>query len=197
MWRFVDLRLRFLVSAPPQAVAFAWTNYESETGWVFSSIDAELDVYGETSYLVLREKEPESIWHRPPETKPPVAVVLPSPPKIPQLSLPLVSVGLLLLTLVSFFVLGFRGTSLPKRSVVLFAGVLLATSFSGMARVKVDWPPGADIGRPTDAQARMIFDELLMGIYDAANGAGEDEIYVIAQDGSGEAQQLTDGGMAI
>jgi len=177
MWRFVDLRLRFPVSAPPQAVAFAWTNYESETGWVFSSIDAELDVYGETTYLVLREREPESIWHRPRETKAPAAIALPNPPKVPQLRLPVVSVGLLLLTIVAFFVLGFRGASLPKRGTILFAGVLLASSLSGMARVEIDWPPGAHVGRPLDEQARAIFERLLRGVYEAADGAGEDEIY--------------------
>jgi len=186
-WRYVNVRMRFDAVVPPRQVAFAWTQYESNTGWVFNSIDAELEAYGATDYPILREREPESIWHRPREAAPPPAIVLPQPQPAPVLTIPLVSTSLLLVLLVGFLVAKARGVSARRRWAVAVLGFGVAAGLAGAAPLDVQLPWGGAIDRPPNDEALAIFASLHRGVYGAVGSETEEEIYDrLAESVSGE-----------
>jgi hypothetical protein len=174
-WKYVHLLVRYPVVVPPQQVGFVWTGYESEASYVFSRMDAELEAYGETTYPVFREKEPEFIWHRPREVLRPAPVALPAAVVSPRLSLPWASLACVALAL--FFALRLRRrVPVGGRLVGIGAACLLAWPLAAL-RVDVPLPFDGELQRPADSEALSIFASLHRGVYTALQGEDESEVY--------------------
>jgi hypothetical protein len=174
---YVVVTVAYGAKGMPREVAIAWTHFEGAPGWPFDELDVEVEGLGETSYGLLRPREPEMVWHRP---RTPVAREAPVPPPAPGRRGVAVSLPALLLAalLVGGAVASLRVPSLRRPALGLAVAVAAAgLAALGVAPVRVPLPGSGAPERPEPAQAEVLFESLLRNVYRAFDHDREDAIY--------------------
>ncbi len=152
-----------------------------------SAIPGQVLWLGDIQEFFLTPAEPEYTWHSR-VIRPPSRAITPAPSFSPKhRSIPLVSLGLLVVVL--GWALFFRDRPLPLSSAwrVWLILLVLAALARPMARVSVPvfWTTAASI--PGESDAREIFVALHRSIYQAFEATSEEEIYdLLARSVSGE-----------
>jgi len=176
-WDYVQIRMAYATKGMPRQVSLVWRNFNGGLGGYFSSVESEIEGRGETGYHAFRESEPEVVWHAPREAR------VRTPPTLPRvtgprpLSVPWLSVGVLLLTGVGLLVLRSLAAPRTTLAVVACVGIGLGLGFSEVALGDVEVPWARGVERPTEAESAEIFESLLRNIYRAFDFDTEDEIY--------------------
>ena len=176
-YEYVNLVVRFETKGAPKEVALAWTSYQTPSGYIFPSIECEIDGLGSSVYPVFRETEPEFVWHAPRERAPAPSLVLPEPPPPPTVEIPVASVALLLFALASFAVATRRGVARGRRWGGLAAALALAILILPLARQRVRLPGGSGFQPPPEKEALYVFEALLRNVYRAFDHDSEDAVY--------------------
>ena len=176
-WDYVQVRMGYATKGMPRQVSLVWRNFNGGLGGYFSSVESEIEGRGETGYFVFRESEPEVTWHAPQETRVPTTPALPRVTGPRPLSVPWLSVGLLLLGGLGLFVLHRRDAPRAALAVVASLGLGLGLGLSEVALGDVELPWARAASRPGEAEAAEIFESLLRNIYRAFDFEAEDEIY--------------------
>jgi len=176
-WEYVQIRMAYGAKGMPRQVSLVWRNYDGGLGGYFDRVESEIEGGGETSYYLFRDSEPEVVWHAPVkrEERPPPA--LPTTQGPVRLPVPLVSAGLGLLTVVALLGLARRRSDRRGRWIVAATGLALVLGFWGVARTEVALPFQGGAERPSDEDARAIFEARLRNIYRAFDYETESDVY--------------------
>ncbi len=176
-YEYVSLVMRFETKGMPKEVALAWTKYQTDNGYIFPSIESEIDGPDTSAYPVFRESEPEYVWHAPRERAPAPAFVLPEPAPPPTVRVPMASLALLVLTIVAFVVTTRLRVPRRERWVGVVVAVALMLALLPVARRPFEIPGTSGFERPPEAEALYVFEALLRNVYRAFDHETEDAIY--------------------
>jgi len=175
-WPYAHVVMAYGAKGQAKQVAATWKKFETAGGWWMKGIDAEIVAFEEADYFLFSKTEPQYIWHAPAEEVVVNPFERPEALRVPTLPVPIVSVGLLFAGLLAFPFLrsrpGIRRASLAS-TVLLAVGLALA----GVAVAEVPLPWGARFERPSEAEAKAIFEQLHRNIYRAFDYDEEDAVY--------------------
>ena len=173
---YVAITATYPVKGRPRQVSVRWLRFDENDNWNLPRVLVPFRIYeDDIKILELTETEPQYIWHAPAEAPPPPKPFVPPAP--PQITVPLVSAGLMIL----LFLLGvgFYFTSIQRMvawgivGVVTVASIGFAPSFH--RDVELSWLKESP--RPDEEEARFIFEGLHRNIYRAFDYDSESEVY--------------------
>ena len=161
--------------SPPQTVKLTWTRFSEFSRRVNLAVIA----YDETSSTILGRAGRDNIfeWQNPGSSQPvPIAEVEANPPPEPKLSLPMLSLGSVLLGALALFRLNRNGRNAKQRFATV-AGFLSAAVLGWpLARCEVPNPFRRPAEIPTEA-ANSVFATLLRNVYGAFRFREESALY--------------------
>lgn len=176
-WEYVGITLAFSTKGKPRQVTFTWRNYDGGLGGYFDRVESEIDGFGEMSYYVFREREPEYTYHVPHARRASAGPRLPRDDGPTLFVIPVLSWGILLLLLVGVPLLGVFRVGRGPSWLVVSVGLTLAITLSGAARTEIVSPWAARFQRPAEAEAKDILEVLLRNVYRAFDHQTEDLVY--------------------
>ncbi len=186
-WNYVLIEVVYGTKGMPREVGVTWRNFDTSSGWVLPNIDAEIAVGAGGAYFRFTEEEPEVIWHAPLEETVKKEAWEPPPVRIEKLSIPVATVGSLLLAGITLLLTLLR--RLPRRTGLAASAALLLLGglLTGSARVEVTSPWQKKFTMPSREQALLIFETLHRNIYRAFDYDTDEDIYdTLAHSVSGE-----------
>ena len=177
----VRVDLEYALDAPPETVSIAWRAFPDDTAARRISSDvrrevlARLSAGGVESVITFFEGEGPFVWSATGTSVEDHLLAVPGYESRPLVELPLVSLGLLLIAVVSALGFAMRprsGTS--RRRVFVVAWLLIGSWLAGdLARV----PLGSGDPVPTEEQALEVFAPLHANVYRSFDFTEEGDVY--------------------
>lgn len=176
-WDYVKVQVVYGTKGMPRQLALAWTNYVGGLAGVIDWIESEIEGAGETQYYLFKSKEPEMVWHAPLAPKASLTPPLPTVEPPPRLRLPLISLAILLLLVVSVPVMHVRRVGHAARWTTIGLAAALVLLFSNVQTIAFDLPFGERFELPSEEEALYDFESLLRNVYRAFDYDTEDAVY--------------------
>jgi len=154
----------------------------------YEKMRAGLVAFGEFREVLFTREEPEFIWHAlEAPGKRAVTLRVSEPASRSELSLPVLTLAMLVAMAVALVVMRRRGTNARVTACVAAPMFLIALAASRILTVDVPLPEWNALERPSDEDARRIFEALHRNIYRAFDYRTEDDIYdVLEQSADGD-----------